>query len=234
MISCACCKRYTLSCLQGILQKASGCCLSLGTSSSFCRACKELADPADIFFPSNIVYLQKCPLCPLTADTGVLKDTLLFCWVVLLPFRCFMFDSSIGCGKVLYSVTCSKQTHLGYPGSSWEKVVLLGRYFCSPAKVHTSVTHSATFVLLTGRQTHRSDVTHPASFTNTLRHIISLVRCPPPVPSRKFYKLSPHITTHGTWKHRDTESKKNKKQHFVGLVCALLTLTSHALYNESC
>ena len=103
MISRACCKRF--SCLQRVLQKASGHFLSLGTSSSFCRACKELADPADIFFPSNIVYLQKCPLCPLTADTGVLKDTLLFCWVGHLSFRCFMFDSSIGCGEV-YICAC--------------------------------------------------------------------------------------------------------------------------------
>ena len=110
---------------------------------------------------------------------------------------------------VLHFVTCSKQTHLEYPGPSWEKVVLLGRYFCSPAKVHTSVTHSATFVLLTGRQTHQSDVTYPASFTNILRHIISLVRCPPPVQSRKFYKLSPHITAPGTWKHRITHRNKD-------------------------
>ena len=101
MISRACCKRYTLSCLQGILQKASGHRLSLGTSSSFCRACKELADPADIFFPAYIVYLHMCPLCPLlTAYKGVLRDTLLFCWVGHLSFRCFMFDSSIGSGKV--------------------------------------------------------------------------------------------------------------------------------------
>ena len=101
MISRACCKRYTLSCLQGILQKASGCCLSLGTSSSFCRACKEVADPADIFFPAYIVYLHMCPLRPLlTAYTGVLRDTLLFCWVGHLSFRCFIFDSSIGCGEV--------------------------------------------------------------------------------------------------------------------------------------
>ena len=92
--------RDSLSCLQGVLQKASGHFLSLGTSSSFCRACKELADPADIFFPTNIVYLHMSPLRPLTADTSVLRDTLLFCWVGHLSFRCFMFDSSIGSGKV--------------------------------------------------------------------------------------------------------------------------------------
>ena len=130
-------------------------------------------------------------------------------------------------------VFCAKQTHLGYPGSSWEKVVLLGRYFCSPAKVHTSVTHSATFVLLTGRQTHRSDVTYPASFANILRHIISLVRCPPPVPSRKFYKLSPHITTHETWKHRDTESKKKQKTTFCWpVVCPSYSDQSRTLQRE--
>ena len=157
MISRACCKRYTLSCLQGILQKASGHRLSLGTSSSFCRACKEVADPADIFFPAYIVYLHMCPLRPLTADTGVLRDTLLFCWVGHLFFRCFMFDSSIGSGKVSICACFAfcdmfKKTLLEYPGSSWEKVVLLGRYFCCPAKVQTSVTHSATFAHLFSSQ----------------------------------------------------------------------------------